>query len=67
MPKGTPEHVVKKWEAAIAKMTQDPAFIEKLQAIQVEPSYANSTDFTSHVQQETGYYTDLATKRGIRK
>jgi tripartite-type tricarboxylate transporter receptor subunit TctC len=67
MPKGTPEHVVKKWEAAIAKMTQDPAFIEKLQAIQVEPSYANSADFTSHVQQETGYYTDLATKRGIRK
>ncbi len=67
MPVGTPDHVVKKWEAAIAKMTQDPAFIAKVKEIQVEPSYANSADFTSHVTQETTYFTDLATKRGIRK
>ncbi|MFY0546035.1 tripartite tricarboxylate transporter substrate binding protein [Brevibacillus sp. H7] len=67
MPKGTPDYVVKKWEESIARMVQDPSFAEKLQAIQVEPAYANSADFTAHVQKETNYYTELATKRGIRK
>jgi len=67
MPKGTPEPIVKKWEAAVAKMTKDPAFIQKLQTIQVEPSFANEHDFTKHVLEETRYYTELATKRGIRK
>jgi tripartite-type tricarboxylate transporter receptor subunit TctC len=67
MPKGTPDYVVKKWENAIEKMVQDPAFVQKLEAIQVDPAYANSADFTRDVVKETEYYTELGTKRGIRK
>lgn len=65
--KGTPAHVLKKWEEGVAKMTKDPAFIKKLSEIQVKPNYANSADFTKEVQVETGYYLDLATKAKIRK
>lgn len=65
--KGTPAEVIQKWEAGVAKMSQDPAFIKKLSDIQVVPSYANSADFSKDVQVETSYYTALATKAGIRK
>jgi tripartite-type tricarboxylate transporter receptor subunit TctC len=64
---GTPEHVIKKWEESVAKMQTDPAFVKRLTDIQVEPAYAGSADFTQDVNQETGYYTELATKKNIRK
>jgi tripartite-type tricarboxylate transporter receptor subunit TctC len=67
MPKGTPEYIVKKWESAIEKMVKDPAFVQKLEAIQVDPAYASSAEFIEHVRKETEYYTELGTKRGIRK
>lgn len=67
VPIGTPDYVAKKWEAGIAKMVQDPTFIKKLQTIQVDQAYANSVDFSQDVIKETEYYTELATKRGIRK
>ncbi|QQE75348.1 tripartite tricarboxylate transporter substrate binding protein [Brevibacillus composti] len=65
-PKGTPEGVIKKWEAAVAKMTSDPDFVKKLHDIQVEPAYADSAQFTQDVEKETQYYTELAEKTGIR-
>jgi len=64
---GTPDYIVKKWQETIAKMEQDPEFARKLSEIQVEPAYAASADFVQDVKRETGYYTDLATKKGIRK
>lgn len=66
-PKGTPEAVIKKWEAVVAKMTSDPDFVKKLHELQVEPAYADSAQFTADVEKETQYYTDLATKSNIRK
>ncbi len=65
--KGTPDYVVEKWQESIAKMEQDPEFAKKLSEIQVEAAYAKSADFIQDVNQETEYYTDLATKKDIRK
>ncbi|MFF0830433.1 tripartite tricarboxylate transporter substrate binding protein [Brevibacillus sp. NPDC003359] len=65
--KGTPESVIRKWEEAIAKMEKDPAFLQKLSEIQVEPAYAASEAFTKETQTETTYYLELANKKGIRK
>ncbi|WP_039961592.1 tripartite tricarboxylate transporter substrate binding protein [Brevibacillus sp. BC25] len=65
--KGTPDSVIRKWEEAIAKMEKDPAFLQKLSEIQVEPAYAASEAFTKETQAETTYYLELATKKGIRK
>jgi tripartite-type tricarboxylate transporter receptor subunit TctC len=66
-PKGTPVYVIKKWEEAVAKMVNDPAFVKKLHGMQVEPDYADSARFTQDVQKETGYYVELAEKRSMRK
>ncbi|WP_421617532.1 tripartite tricarboxylate transporter substrate binding protein [Brevibacillus sp. TJ4] len=64
---GTPAHIIRQWEEGIAKMQNDPAFIKHLETIQVEPDYADSATFTQDVIEETAYYTELATKSGIRK
>jgi tripartite-type tricarboxylate transporter receptor subunit TctC len=64
---GTPEHVIRKWEEGIANMQNDPEFTKYLATIQVEPDYADSAIFTQDVQEETEYYTKLATESGIRK
>jgi tripartite-type tricarboxylate transporter receptor subunit TctC len=66
-PKGVPDSVVKKWDAAVQKMTSDPAFLEKAKGIHVEVSYQNSADFNQFVLDETKYYTKIATDRGMRK
>ncbi|MED4584332.1 tripartite tricarboxylate transporter substrate binding protein [Brevibacillus choshinensis] len=65
--KGTPDYVVTKWQDAIAKMEKDPAFAKKLTDIQVESAYANREDFNQDVIRETEYYTELATKKNMRK
>ncbi|MFI8712111.1 tripartite tricarboxylate transporter substrate binding protein [Brevibacillus brevis] len=65
--KGTPASIIRKWEEAIAKMEKDPAFLQKLSEIHVEPAYAVSEAFTKETQAETTYYLELATKKGIRK
>lgn len=48
-------------------MTSDPAYLQKLGEIQVEPAYADRQQFTQDTEKETGVYTELATKKGIRK
>lgn len=65
--KGTPDHVIRKWEEAVAKMEKDPGFVQKLDGIQVEPAYADKTGFNQDVIKETKYYIDLATKKNLRK
>lgn len=67
VPKATPEHIVKKWEEALNKAFADPAFMDKLKAINAEGAYLNSADFAKFVKEETAAYTDLATKKGLRK
>jgi tripartite-type tricarboxylate transporter receptor subunit TctC len=64
---GTPDYVVKKWDALIAKASKDPVFINQLKNIQVVPAYLGADAFAAAVKKETETYIDLATKRGIRK
>lgn len=66
-PKGTPAAVIQKWQDALAKLSKDPAFLEKLKNIQLEPAYASGQEFTDFLNKETSYYTELGTKSGIRK
>lgn len=67
LPVGTPDEVVKRWEEATAKMVKDKDFLNKLKNINVEASYLNAVDFTKFIKDETKYFTDLATKKEIRK
>ncbi|MDF2924647.1 MAG: putative transport protein [Paenibacillaceae bacterium] len=66
-PKGTPAAIVTKWQEAIAKLTKDAAFLEKLKNLQLEPSYLAGADFTAELTKEATYYTELATRTAIRK
>lgn len=65
--KGTPDDIVKKWNEALEKITKDAEFIDKLKNMQMEPSFLNTEDYNEFVNTEADYYTDLATKLGIRK
>lgn len=67
LPAGAPEQAVKKWESLLAKMTKDPAFLEKMKNLHIEVAYLNSNEFTKFVQEETTTYTQLATERKMRK
>jgi tripartite-type tricarboxylate transporter receptor subunit TctC len=64
---GTPDHIRKKWDQAIAKMEKDEKFIKELAKIKLEPSYLNSEEFTKSVKTETEKYKKLAEETGIRK
>lgn len=65
--KGTPPAIVQKWEEALAKLSKDPAFLEKLKNIQLKPAYSAGKEFTDFLNKEASYYTELGTKSGIRK
>ena len=67
VPVGTPQAVVDKWEQTLQKMVKDPAFLQKVNTLNMEVSYQNSGEFTTFVQGEAEYYTKLATERGMRK
>jgi tripartite-type tricarboxylate transporter receptor subunit TctC len=66
-PVGTPKEIVKKWEDALANMSKDPSFLEKLKQISAESAYLNSADFTKAVKIETDKFTDVAIKKDLRK
>lgn len=67
LPVGTPDSIRKQWDDVLGKMAKDQAFQEKLKQMQMEASYLNSTDFAAFIKKETDYFTDLATKFGMRK
>ncbi|WP_248930760.1 tripartite tricarboxylate transporter substrate binding protein [Paenibacillus hamazuiensis] len=67
VPVGTPDSIVKKWDEAIAKMSKDPAFLEKLKSINAESSYLSTAEVTKMVKEETEKYVEVATKKGLRK
>ncbi|MDP4098733.1 tripartite tricarboxylate transporter substrate binding protein [Paenibacillus sp. P96] len=67
MAKGTPGEIVQKWDEALAELAEDPDFIAKLEALKLQPSYLNQTEYNPFLQKETEYYTELASKLGLRK
>ncbi|MBM7660036.1 tripartite-type tricarboxylate transporter receptor subunit TctC [Bacillus mesophilus] len=66
-PKGTQPEIIQKWEAALEKASNDPAFQEKLTAINAEGAFLNAADFGKLVKEETDNYTKIATEKGLRK
>lgn len=67
MAKGTPDEVVQKWDEALAELAEDPDFTAKLETLKLQPSYLNQQQYQQFLQKETDYYTELASKLGLRK
>jgi tripartite-type tricarboxylate transporter receptor subunit TctC len=67
LPAASPEFIVKKWEAAIAEMVQDPEFAKSAERLKMNVDYLNAAEMTAFVAKQAAYYTEMATKIGIRK
>jgi len=67
MPAATPDGIVRKWEAALAEMVQDPAFRAGADRQWMNLDYLNAGEMTAFVEKQAAYYTDIAGKIGIRK
>jgi tripartite-type tricarboxylate transporter receptor subunit TctC len=66
-PAATPDAIVKKWEAMIAEMVKDPAFLAKTDQARQSVDYLNAAETRAFVEKEVAFYTDLAGKIGIRR
>ena len=64
---GTPEAIVKKWEAALAEMVKDPEFLARAEKISMNIDYLDAAGHRAFVEKEAAFYTGLATRIGIRK
>jgi tripartite-type tricarboxylate transporter receptor subunit TctC len=64
---GTPDAIVKKWEGAVAEMTKDADFLAKAEKISMNIDPLDAARHRAFVEKEATFYTDLATKIGIRK
>jgi tripartite-type tricarboxylate transporter receptor subunit TctC len=67
MPAATPDAIVKKWEGALAEMVKDPAFRATTDRLWINLDFLNAAEMTAFVEKQAAYYTDVATKIGIRK
>lgn len=66
-PAGTPDAIVKKWEAALAEMVKDPRFLAGAERINMHIDFLNSEQTRAFVEGEVAGYTDMAAKIGIRR
>jgi tripartite-type tricarboxylate transporter receptor subunit TctC len=67
LPKGTPNYIVKKWDAVVEKMVKDPVFIEQMDKIHTTVSYMNTTDYNNFIKSELENFTRLTEGLGLRK
>jgi tripartite-type tricarboxylate transporter receptor subunit TctC len=67
LPPGTPEAIVKKWEAALAEMTKDPEFLAAAQRINMNIDFLPAAATKAFVEKEVVGYTEMAEKIGIRR
>jgi tripartite-type tricarboxylate transporter receptor subunit TctC len=67
VPAATPALVVQKWEAAIADMVKDPAFLATTDRLWMNLDPLNAAEMTTFVEKQAAYYTDVAAKIGIRR
>jgi len=66
-PAAAPDFVVKKWEAAIAEMVKDPAFLATTDRLWMNVDYLTAAEMTTFVEKQAAYYTEVAAKIGIRR
>jgi tripartite-type tricarboxylate transporter receptor subunit TctC len=66
-PAGTPDPIVKKWEAALAEMVKDPHFLAGADRISMNIDYLSGEQTRAFVEKEAVGYTEMATQIGIRR
>jgi tripartite-type tricarboxylate transporter receptor subunit TctC len=66
-PAATPDPIVRKWEAALAEMTKDPAFLAGAERINMNIDFLDAAQTRAFVEKEVEGYIDMATKIGIRR
>ncbi len=66
-PAGTPDPIVQKWEAALAEMTKDLAFVAGAERINMNIDFLNAAQTRAFVEKEVEGYIDMATQIGIRR
>lgn len=65
-PKGLPEAVVAKLDAALAKTMQDPEVLNRLTTAGVDPFYLPSADFAAFVASDAETVGGIIEKSGVR-
>ncbi|MGH7416715.1 MAG: tripartite tricarboxylate transporter substrate binding protein [Candidatus Rokuibacteriota bacterium] len=66
-PAGTPDPIVKKWEAALAEMVKDPHFLAGAERLSMNIDYLSGEQTRAFVEKEVAGYTEMATQIGIRR
>ncbi|HKO69049.1 MAG TPA: tripartite tricarboxylate transporter substrate binding protein [Burkholderiaceae bacterium] len=66
-PAGTPDAIVKKWEAALAEMSKDPEFLKAAERINMNIDFLPADKTRAFIAKEVEGYTDMAAKIGIRR
>lgn len=66
-PAGTPDPIVKKWEAALAEMAKDPQFLASADRISMNIDYLPGEQTRAFVEKEVAGYIEMATQIGIRR
>lgn len=67
VPKGTPDYIVKKWDATIAEMVKDPDFNNKMKEIHANVSYSSTADYNNLIKEQVKQYTKLFEAIGVRQ
>lgn len=65
-PAGTPQPIVERLNAELAKALADPAVQERLAALGAEPSPTTPQEFTSFIDAETAKWADVAKKAKVQ-
>ena len=66
-PAGTPDSIVKKWEAALAEMVKDPHFLAGAERLSMNIDYLSGEQTRAFVEKEVAGYIEMATQIGIRR
>jgi tripartite-type tricarboxylate transporter receptor subunit TctC len=64
-PAGTPPEVVHKLEAALQKAMKDPAVVKKLDDLDVQPTFVNSSDAVNWLNQDVEKFSKIIKKSGL--
>jgi tripartite-type tricarboxylate transporter receptor subunit TctC len=67
LPAAVPDAIVRHWEAAIAEMVKDPAFLAVTDRLWMNVDHLNAARMAAFAEEQAAYYTTMAAKIGIRK
>ena len=64
-PKGTPPEIVEKLSMAISQLYADPAFVERLASVGVDPDFQDPRTFADSLAVDFAYFGDIIETAGI--